>query len=164
MEAFAEAARELDVEAFEARHGGGFLILTATGFGSPADTSSTQMFLEGVDKNGCANTAGMQLLVFPLISDIHIVTLGRAPNNNVVISDPSVSRLHALVKRSDSGVYMLLDAGSTNGSSVNGAAVAVRGQGSPIALKARDKVCIGQVEFTFVDVRELCDFVQLEFS
>ena len=164
MEVFAEAARELDLEAFEARHGSGFLILTATSFSSPADTLSTQMFLDGVDEGGCANTAGMQLLVFPLISNVHIVSIGRAPNNNVVIADPSVSRLHALVKRSDDGVFLLLDAKSTNGSSVNGAEVAVRGHGSPTALKARDNVCIGQVEFTFVDARELCNFVQLEFS
>ena len=164
IEAFTEAARELDVEGFEARHGDGFLILTTTGFGAPADSYSTQMYLEGIDESGCPNTAGMQLLVFPIISDIHIVTLGRAPNNNIVIPDPSVSRLHALVKRNDDGVFMLLDAGSTNGSSVNGTAIAVRGRGAPTALKVRDKVCIGQVEFTFADARELRDFVQLKIS
>ena len=164
MEAFAEAARELGPEAFEARHGSGFLILTAAGFGSPADTFSTQMYLDGLDEHGTANTADIRMVVFPLVSSIHIVTVGRAANNNVVIPDPSVSRVHAYVKRGNDGVFLLLDAGSTNGTSVNGAAVGVRGRGSPTALKARDKLCFGQVELTFVDAPELCDFLDLEFS
>ena len=165
METFAEAARELGPEAFEERHGSGFLILTATtSFGSAADSYSTQLYLDCTEESAAANTADMQLAVFPLVSDIHIVTVGRAPDNNIVIPDPSVSRLHALVKRSDDGVFLLLDAGSTNGTAVNAAAVGVRGHGSPTALKARDRITFGQVEFTFVDARELRDFTLLEFS
>lgn len=42
------------------------------------------------------------------------ITIGRIPSNDVVISEPSVSRLHAYVKPAD--VWMVTDTGSKNGS------------------------------------------------
>jgi Protein of unknown function (DUF3662)/FHA domain len=47
------------------------------------------------------------------------VTIGRLSTNDVVLSDPNVSRRHAELRRSSSG-WMLADLGSTNGTLVNG--------------------------------------------
>jgi pSer/pThr/pTyr-binding forkhead associated (FHA) protein len=69
----------------------------------------------------------------------------------VVIPDLSVSRFHAFMKRSASGTFLVQDAGSTNGTTVNGASVLARGSGPPTEIKAGDNVRVGQLEFTFVD-------------
>ena len=47
------------------------------------------------------------------------VVIGRMSTNDVVLSDPNVSRRHAELRRSGER-WMLVDLGSTNGTSVNG--------------------------------------------
>ena len=47
------------------------------------------------------------------------LTLGRDPDNDIVIGDPQVSRHHARVRRQGS-MTVIEDAGSTNGTFVNG--------------------------------------------
>jgi predicted component of type VI protein secretion system len=51
--------------------------------------------------------------------DQDFVTLGRDPSNDIVISDPQISRQHARLRR-QGNVMMIEDAGSTNGTFVNG--------------------------------------------
>ena len=50
------------------------------------------------------------------------VTIGRAPENNVVLTDLLVSRRHALLRRSGNQ-WELVDLGSANGTYVNGARI-----------------------------------------
>src|SRR3989442_11418097 len=47
------------------------------------------------------------------------ITIGRAPDNMIVIDDPSVSNRHALLELSGE-TYRLKDLDSTNGTKVNG--------------------------------------------
>jgi hypothetical protein len=47
------------------------------------------------------------------------VSIGRLSSNDIVLSDPNVSRRHAEL-RSDDGRWVLVDLGSTNGTTVNG--------------------------------------------
>jgi predicted component of type VI protein secretion system len=54
---------------------------------------------------------------FPLNRDV--ITIGRDIANDIVISDPEVSRKHAQVRSSETG-FILEDLGSTNGTFVNG--------------------------------------------
>ncbi|MCO5166093.1 MAG: FHA domain-containing protein [Planctomycetes bacterium] len=49
----------------------------------------------------------------------HMVTLGRAPNNDVVLGHAAVSKFHAYLRREDQG-WVLVDAGSLNGTWRNG--------------------------------------------
>ena len=49
----------------------------------------------------------------------HLVTIGRAPDNTIVLYDPSVSGYHAQLERSGD-TYRLKDLDSTNGTRVNG--------------------------------------------
>jgi hypothetical protein len=55
----------------------------------------------------------------------HAITLGRAPDSNIVLADPNVSRNHSEIRPHSDG-YVLVDLGSTNGSKVNGVRVTQR--------------------------------------
>jgi hypothetical protein len=76
------------------------------------------------------------------------LTFGRGDENDIVLSTPSASRLHAELRREAAG-YVLYDRGSTNGTFVNGAAVTVR------PLQSGDQIQIGDEVFRFdlVDAR-----------
>lgn len=71
-----------------------------------------------------------------------VTTIGRLPNSDVVIRDPDASRVHAEVRRTGQG-YILIDLGSTNGTSVNGHIISTH------LLESGDKIEIGDVEFRF---------------
>ncbi len=162
VEALYEDARNLGPEEFEARLGSGFLLFTAGGSAGPKTTSSTEMVLDGEEDPG-GQTAALAVVVFALRqkdgSSGYLVTLGRDPEHDVVIPDVSISRFHACAKRDSEGVWLLLDAGSTNGTTVNGVSVPRRGAGPPTALKPGDTVRLGQLDCTFTDARSLHDFV-----
>jgi hypothetical protein len=159
VEAFFDDAQSLSTSEFESKHGSGFLLITATKVSSPKDTYSTELQLLTDDDDASAHTGSVSTLVLPLRSPVHIVTLGRASNSDVVIPDPSVSRMHALMKQRDDGVFLMLDAGSSNGTTVNGVSVLARGQGPPTQVKPGDNVRLGRVECTFIDASALRDFV-----
>jgi hypothetical protein len=160
VEAFSEDARRLPVEEFAARHGSAFLLLTATGPSPRGGPAATEANFFGDE--GSVHTADLAILVYPLRrradSVGHLVTLGRAPNNDVVIPDPSVSRFHAFAKQGAGGTVLVQDAGSTNGTSVNGASVPAKDHGPPTSLKRGDTLRLGQVEFTFLDAAGMRGF------
>lgn len=155
-------AAQLGLEEFEERYGNGFLMVTATGLDSTKGTT-TQLLLDGVDQDPGAHTAGLAVVVYPLrqrdILGGHLVTIGREKTHDIVIPDPSISRFHAFAKQDEDGGFLLQDAGSTNGTSVNGESVPARGVGQPTRLKPGDNVRLGQLESTFSDARALREFV-----
>jgi hypothetical protein len=159
LEAFLEDAQSLSPNEFESRHGSGFFLLTATKISNPRDSYSTDVQLLIDEDDGSAHTGSLSTLVFPLRSAVHIVTVGRASGNDVVIPDPSVSRQHALLKQGEDGVFLMRDAGSSNGTTVNGNSVLARGHGPPSQLKPGDDVHLGRVACTFVNAAALRDFV-----
>jgi hypothetical protein len=67
-----------------------------------------------------------------------VITIGRNPGNNVVISDPNVSKNHCQIIQDDYGRFSLVDNNSTNGTFVNGQ----RRQGQ-ISLQPTDVIRIG---------------------
>lgn len=79
----------------------------------------------------------------PLTSDT--ITIGRAVENDIVITSKRVSREHACVRREGWRV-MLEDLGSTNGTLLNDERVL-----APVALHDGDRIQIGDVVFTFHD-------------
>ena len=70
------------------------------------------------------------------------ITIGRVSNNDVVLSDPNVSRRHAALKRNGSE-WLLVDLGSTNGTMVNGR------PGHEHRLKDGDRLGFGTSELVF---------------
>jgi pSer/pThr/pTyr-binding forkhead associated (FHA) protein len=79
------------------------------------------------------------------------ITIGRTANNDVVIADPSVSRLHAYIKRSGQA-WSVTDAGSKNGSWLRGIALEPRKE---LALPPSAVLRFGEVDVTFYLARDL---------
>lgn len=65
-------------------------------------------------------------------------TIGKNPDNNIVMSNDDVSRKHAVVYKDVSGNVVIEDLGSTNGTYVNGSRIVKH------VLKSGDKVTITQ--------------------
>ncbi len=155
-------ARILSPSDFEDRYGSAFLLLTAADLSQPGGPATTEVRLIGLDDAPSASTASLSLVVFPVQrserSVGHLITIGRASNNDVSIPDLSISRFHAFAKGAEGG-WKIQDAGSTNGTTVNGESVPSQGHGAAVDLKAGDNVRIGQVELTFLGVEELRGFL-----
>ena len=79
------------------------------------------------------------------------ITIGRTNNNDVVIADTSVSRLHAYVRR-DGASWIVADAGSKNGSFLRGETLEARRE-KP--LPSRAILRLGEVEMTFYTATDL---------
>jgi len=71
-------------------------------------------------------------------------TIGRTDENFILLSDASISRLHAKIIRIGDA-YEVVDLGSSNGSRVNGKLIK-----SQTPLKSGDRVHFGNIEFVFV--------------
>ena len=70
------------------------------------------------------------------------IVIGRQSTNDVVLSDPNVSRRHAELRRNDE-TWTLVDLGSTNGTTVNGR------PGPEHTLKDGDRLGFGTSELVF---------------
>jgi len=157
-----EAARGLPRAEFEERHGSAFLLLSAADLSTPRPTiTEVRLDDDGVPRRA-ESTASLSLVVYALRrsgrSASHLITLGRADDNDVVVPDVSISRFHAFVKQGANGRWLMQDAGSTNGTTVNGHSVPRQGNGPPAELCAGDDVRLGQVELTFLDSEALVSF------
>jgi hypothetical protein len=69
------------------------------------------------------------------------VTIGRAPDCDCVLSDPTVSRHHAELRR-EGGEWVLVDLGSMNGTRLNGWRVL-----EAVAVRPGDQVSFGGARF-----------------
>ncbi len=74
------------------------------------------------------------------------LSLGRGPDNDIVIDDATLSRLHLLFTREAAG-WTVRDAGSTNGTTVEGARLGP----DPVALQPGLRMVAGSVRLTFYD-------------
>ncbi|MDB9495414.1 adenylate/guanylate cyclase domain-containing protein [Spirulina major CS-329] len=79
----------------------------------------------------------------PLVGRNHW-TIGRGAENNFVIPDRWISRNHAMLQYTETGIFYLIDLGSRNGTFINGRRVNV-----PVVLKSGDHVTFGQSELRF---------------
>lgn len=71
-----------------------------------------------------------------------VTTIGRLPDRDVVLGDSGVSRRHAEIRRSRD-VYLLVDHGSANGTSVNGIPITTQ------QLKDGDLIKVGAIVLRF---------------
>jgi hypothetical protein len=77
--------------------------------------------------------------------DLQLTRLGRHPHSDVTLDDITVSRRHADIERLDDGGYEVRDAGSLNGTYVNGKRV------ERARLNNGDEVQIGKFRMVFLD-------------
>ena len=101
--------------------------------GSDAPDSARRAYL-------LVSTRGSRPVQFDLGG--HLIGIGRASDNDVIVDDPMVSRHHCQLKLQH-GAYGFTDLGSRNGSTVNGQPV------SQIALGPGDRIQIGDTEIEF---------------
>ena len=73
------------------------------------------------------------------------ITIGRTSNNDIVVADASISRLHAYVRR-DGKQWVVADGGSKNGSWLKGTTLEARRERP---LESRNVLRIGDVDLTF---------------
>ncbi len=108
------------------------------------------MFLPGVDREPTSR--------FRLQSKV--VTIGRRPDNDVVLTDLGVSKQHAELRLSPTGRYQIIDLDSHNGTFVNGARV------NQAELTESDIVSIGHATFRLVggELREFIDEGNVSFE
>jgi VWFA-related protein len=71
------------------------------------------------------------------------MNIGRAPDNQIVLTDPTVSRHHAWIREQE-GSFLVFDIGSANGTFVNGERVE-----APRMLENGDTVRFGEVDLVF---------------
>lgn len=107
---------------------------------------------------GARVEADVELEVFPLVkkpgaSFPDRITIGRTHNNDIVVVDHSVSRLHAYVRQQGAG-WVVADAGSKNGSWLRGAALEARREQ---ALPSKVVLRLGEVDLTFFVASDLFD-------
>jgi ABC-type multidrug transport system ATPase subunit/ABC-type multidrug transport system permease subunit len=88
------------------------------------------------------------------------MTIGRTPNNDLVLSDLDVSRNHAELRKSPTGKYEIVDLNSHNGTFVNGQRVTSK------LLTEQDLVSIGHSTFRLKDgeFRQFVDDGQVTFT
>jgi hypothetical protein len=72
------------------------------------------------------------------------VTIGRSETCDVVVADPSISRLHAELERRGPDVFAVTDSGSLNKTRVNGKVIS-----DARVLKAGDEVRFGEIKLRF---------------
>lgn len=74
--------------------------------------------------------------------------IGRSKSSDVTIDFPTVSRNHAVLTRYDDGSWSITDAGSKDGTMVNGRRVQI------CALQPKDRISIGGVEMQLQPITE----------
>jgi predicted component of type VI protein secretion system len=92
---------------------------------------------------GVKDPQGARIIVW----DTKDVSIGRAPENDIVVEDSDASRRHALLSRVD-GDYVLEDLGTFNATRVNGDSVEKH------TLSNRDVIEIANLEITFIQSRK----------
>lgn len=73
-------------------------------------------------------------------------TIGREPQNRLVLADDLCSRNHARIEQVSAGHYQITDLGSSNGTLLNGQPLAPQ---QPAKLEANAQIKIGATEWTF---------------
>jgi pSer/pThr/pTyr-binding forkhead associated (FHA) protein len=85
--------------------------------------------------------------VFELTSD-RPISIGRAKSSDIMLDDASVSRMHAVIRATIDGQWQILDRGSANGVTVNGATK------KEAILRPNDEIIIGVYRLRFEDSKE----------
>lgn len=84
------------------------------------------------------------------------VTIGRTSNNDIVLDDASVSRFHAWIEQTSQD-WVIVDAGSRNGSTVGGRKLPAR---APATLTNGLSVRIGAMQLTYYTAQGFLEMLQ----
>ncbi|MGD8342597.1 MAG: FHA domain-containing protein [Desulfobacterales bacterium] len=121
------------------------------------ELNSTQIF-EPSKSMGSSISASESLkhAVYPLVKGEYPATprgsfyIGRINGNDMIMPDYAISKRHAIIDIED-GTYYLRDAGSTNGTKINGTRLGKK----RVKLKDKDVIGFARYEFTFLYPKSL---------
>ena len=121
------------------------------------ELNSTQIF-EPSKSMGSSISASESLkhAVYPLVKGEYPATprgrfyIGRINGNDMIMPDYAISKRHAIIEIED-GAYFLRDAGSTNGTKINGSRLGKK----RVKLKDKDVIGFARYEFTFLYPKSL---------
>ena len=121
------------------------------------ELNSTQIF-EPSKSMGSSISASESLkhAIYPLVKGEYPATprgsfyIGRINGNDMIMPDYAISKRHAIIDIED-GAYYLRDAGSTNGTKINGSRLGKK----RVKLKDKDVMGFARYEFTFLYPKSL---------
>jgi hypothetical protein len=94
-----------------------------------------------------AQSGGPFVAELPSIEGMDELRLGRSEESNLVLPDPSVSRMHAVLHLDAAKTWMLTEAGSRNGTFVDDCRLA---DDTRVALRSGAAVRLGEVVLRFL--------------
>ena len=89
-----------------------------------------------------------------------MITLGRAANNDIPIAFGDVSKFHGYFSQQDES-WFITDAGSTNGTYLRGAKIAVR---TPVQIAFGEEIGLASIRSWVLDGGALHDFLQRQIA
>jgi hypothetical protein len=131
-------------------------IISSAGTGS--DTLNTTQIFEPSRTQGTSISASESLkhAIYPMIKGEYPATprgafyIGRINGNDMIMPDYAISKRHAIIDIED-GAYYIRDAGSTNGTKLNGSRLGKK----PTQLRDKDVISFARYEFTFLYPKSL---------
>ncbi len=82
--------------------------------------------------------------VYELIGD-RPVSIGRAKSSSIILDNPSISRLHAVVRSTPDGKWQIIDRGAANPVKVNGTAA------KETTLRPNDEILLGEYRLRYFE-------------
>ncbi len=89
------------------------------------------------------------------------ISIGRARSNDLALPSAAVSKLHAHFTVDEDGSVRVTDAGSHNGTMLNGKRLV---SGEPVLLTPGDRLELGNVKAVFHTPQSLCDFLAAQLT
>jgi len=176
LEEFVKDARALDAVSFAEKHGRAFLVRSANDgeleepkrlgeddwMKPTQDVLATKMapvYRTGEEEQ---SFPGDRYFVYPVkkrgpARDAR-VTVGRTPNNDIVIGDVSLSKSHAAFQATVQGNFALIDLGSRNGTAIAGTQLT---RDRPYKVPFGKTLRFGRVRLTYMEAAQFVDFVKL---
>ncbi len=138
-----------DLAVFRAAHSSSWLVWEPGSWKPPQRSATVQIQTGGLLAATPVPDKGAEALAFSMTPKHPQaeIALGRSESNDIVINDATLSSRH-LVFSQDSLGWKVRDAGSTNGSSVDGSQLLA---GTTLRLRANSVLRAGQVKLTFLD-------------
>jgi hypothetical protein len=139
----ADALSRLGPDIFVEEYGQIVLVVNAAELEAPDKPSVTQGFDARTMSVGVTHTG------FPVrktgVNELPFISIGRTRNNDIWIHDKSLSKFQAYVVTDDDGRLLIYDAGSANGTFVDGVRAPKRGDGDPLPLRPGGHLMFGEL-------------------
>jgi hypothetical protein len=157
-DALAKLARTISREEFVAKHGSLYLVIADNLEALPIGFETAVVTFSGKRRR----TASLDFEVLaiakaPTNPYPDRISVGRARNCDVVMRDPSVSKLHAHFHLRDGSELDLVDLGSQNGTRVNGRVLVPH---TPEWVTPGDVLLFGAVSAKLIDAEGLFELLQ----